>query len=394
MSGLLSVRNYIRDFLRKYDEITTPIIHFIAAFIMFSKLNDLFGYSSLFDRGMVTFWLALICALVSSPVVMIVVGLVVLVNTFAASVELGILWALYLIILYCLYMRMFPKCSFILGLTPVLFMFHLEYALPFIIMMYAGIAGIIPAVMGVVTYNFALFTKEAHTLILASTEEDNFNAYSYILDAMAKNKEMLLIIIVFSIVVLISTIVYKLPVNYSWYIAIGVGGLLNVICFMVCSASLGVDISLGSVFLGTILGMIVALVVQFFKGIVDYSKKESVQFEDDDFYYYVTAIPKFDVDKPKPDGEARANRQPKPDGEARTNRQPKPDGEARTNRQPKPDGEARVNRQPRPDGETRVNRQPRPDGEAKVNRQPRPDGEAKVNRQPRPDGEARVNRQL
>ena len=90
MSGLLSVRNYIRDFLRKYDEITTPVIHFVAAFIMFSKLNDLFGYSSLFDKGMVTFWLALICALVSSPVVMLVAGLVVVDTASAGSSGVGV----------------------------------------------------------------------------------------------------------------------------------------------------------------------------------------------------------------------------------------------------------------------------------------------------------------
>ena len=28
---------------------------------------------------------------------------------------------------------------------------------------------------------------------------------------------------------------------------------------------------------------------------VDYSRKETVQFEDDDYYYYVKAIPKYNV---------------------------------------------------------------------------------------------------
>lgn len=371
MSGLLTVRNFIRDFLRKYEEITTPVIHFVAAFIMFSKLNDLFGYSSLFDRDMVTFWLSLICALVSSQVVMIVAGLVVVVNAFAVSTEIGILWTLFIIALYCLYMRMFPKCSFILGVTVVLFAMDLQYAIPFIVVMYAGIAGIVPAAMGVVTYQFALCTKEARTLILAATEEDSFNSYSYIIDAMTKNKEMILFIVVFAIVVMISTVVYMLPVNYSWYIAIGVGGLLNIICFMICSANLGVDISIGTVFLSTMLGILIALVAQFFKGIVDYSKKEVVQFEDDDYYYYVTAIPKYDTDQPS----KKASLQTK---------QLKTDAEVMAKRERQTTDRTAVS-SAKSNTETNENRQrtARPSAEANENRQrtARPGAEANENRQ-------------
>ncbi|MBQ8166184.1 MAG: hypothetical protein IJZ96_04010, partial [Lachnospiraceae bacterium] len=41
--------------------------------------------------------------------------------------------------------------------------------------------------------------------------------------------------------------------------------------------------------------VLVALVVQLCKSMVDYSRKETVQFEDDDYYYYVKAIPKYNV---------------------------------------------------------------------------------------------------
>ena len=34
------------------------------------------------------------------------------------------------------------------------------------------------------------------------------------------------------------------------------------------------------------------MIVQMCKSVIDYSHKESVQFEDDDYYYYVKAIPK------------------------------------------------------------------------------------------------------
>ena len=57
MTGLIAVRNSIRDFLRKYDEVTTPILRFIFSFIVFSCIKSLFGYSEFLHRGVITFLL-------------------------------------------------------------------------------------------------------------------------------------------------------------------------------------------------------------------------------------------------------------------------------------------------------------------------------------------------
>ena len=79
MTGLIAVRNSIRDFLRKYDEVTTPILRFIFSFIVFSCINSLFGYSEFLHRGVITFLLSVICALVTGPGVVFLAGVVVVV---------------------------------------------------------------------------------------------------------------------------------------------------------------------------------------------------------------------------------------------------------------------------------------------------------------------------
>ena len=63
MSGLIEVRDAIRNFLRKYDEVISPLFRFIAAWFMFWSINKLYGYSELFERGIVVFLLSVICAL-------------------------------------------------------------------------------------------------------------------------------------------------------------------------------------------------------------------------------------------------------------------------------------------------------------------------------------------
>ena len=45
----------------------------------------------------------------------------------------------------------------------------------------------------------------------------------------------------------------------------------------------------------TIISILLAYILQFFVLAVDYSRTEYTQFEDDDYYYYVKAIPKVKV---------------------------------------------------------------------------------------------------
>ena len=54
--------------------------------------------------------------------------------------------------------------------------------------------------------------------------------------------------------------------------------------------------------LGTIIGTVIAafisLGIEFFAFNLDYSRTEKVQFEDDDYYYYVKAVPKVTLTAP------------------------------------------------------------------------------------------------
>ncbi len=295
MSEILAIRDKIRDFLRKFDEITTPIFRFIMAYIMFASINSLYGYLDLFNKSVVVMLLSIISALVNTSVIVFLGGVVVVINCFVVSVEVGICSLFIFMIMYCLYMRMFPECGWVLALVPVLYMLKLYYVIPIVVAIFVGSAGIVPAAFGIFLYNFAICVKDIKGLMVPQTDKQTFQAYTYLIDVLLKDKEMLLQMIVFAVVILITFIVYKLPVDYAWYIAIGVGAVGNILVFLICGAILDVNVEMGSLVLGSLLGAIIATVVQLCKSMVDYSRKESVQFEDDEYFYYVKAIPKMNV---------------------------------------------------------------------------------------------------
>lgn len=363
MSGLITIRDAIRDFLRKYDEVITPIVKFIFAYIVFSCVNSLFGYSDFLCRGVIVFLLSVISALVTTPVMVFLAGIVVTVHCFSVSIDAGVLALLIFVVMYCAYMRMFQDKGYVLALVPILYMLKLQFAAPVLVAIFAGFSGAVPAAFGVVIYYFAQYTKEANTTLLAG-DDSEFQAYSYIVNGLMKDKNMLLAIIAFAIVVLFTAFIYRLRFDYSWYVAIGVGSVFTVLVFMVCGMMVDVNVSGGSLVLGALLGAVIGVIVQMCKSTVDYSRKETVQFEDDDYYYYVKAIPKFNVAqknksvKTMTDDEvadrvsdARAKAQPKArpqSGQAQARPRAQESGKNPNSSRPRPQGNGQGQPRPRP----------------------------------------------
>ncbi len=71
-----------------------------------------------------------------------------------------------------------------------------------------------------------------------------------------------------------------------------VGALTGILVILVGDVMYKTDISIFGLIFGTIIACGVVRVIQFLIFDVDYSRTEKVQFEDDDYYYYVKAVPK------------------------------------------------------------------------------------------------------
>ena len=75
------------------------------------------------------------------------------------------------------------------------------------------------------------------------------------------------------------------------------GAIVNIMILLVGDLMFDTNVALFGVVLGTIISLLLTAVLQFFVFNVDYSRTEKVQFEDDEYYYYVKAVPKVTVAK-------------------------------------------------------------------------------------------------
>lgn len=90
----------------------------------------------------------------------------------------------------------------------------------------------------------------------------------------------------------IVNIIRRLSIENAWMIASITGILFEGIGLIAGYMLLGISGKTIGVLIGCAIAAVVSFVIQFFFFSLDYSRTERLQFEDDEYYYYVKAIPK------------------------------------------------------------------------------------------------------
>lgn len=296
MTTLLSFRDNLKAFYSRHDFILTPIVKGILAFVIFRSLGQQFGYMDILNNQTLILLLAAVCAFLPIEVIAGVGGVLIALQSFKVSIDVGLLSVAVIIVFYCAYMRFAPKTGVIALLVPICFQLHLIYALPVLLGFLVGPAAIIPVIFGYILYNYELSLAELVKVLAATTEEDEaVQGFQYIINVLLDKKGMLLDFVVCALVILITYAIYRLSVEHAWVAAFIAGGFFNVILYLVGNVVLLIDVDIVPVVTGSVIGILLSVFIQFFKGVVDYQKTEILQFEDHDYYYYVKAVPKLSV---------------------------------------------------------------------------------------------------
>lgn len=295
MTGLLVLKEKIVGFYKNFEYPILMIGKFILAILAFNYVNGELGYFEALTGMVPVMFLSLICAIVPVSIFVLIFALVVLLHLFKLSMVLAAVALVVFLLFYFIYLKFAPDQGILIVLYPVLAQFNLHYMIPLVGAMAFNPFAAIPIAFGVIFMKIIGYLQEAASLGDPGTDvQEIMTSYQYVFDKLLADKEMVAYIIVFTLVILIVYGISRLPVDYSWYIAIGVGTLVNVIGLAMQSS--GVEgMSVAMVVIGSVIGGLLAALVQFMGCTLDYARKESLQFEDDDYYYYVKAVPKIQI---------------------------------------------------------------------------------------------------
>lgn len=298
MSTLLEIRENLRNFYSKYEIYLTPFFKFVLALLTFTTVNTSLGYMVKINNILIVLILALMCSFLPINLIVVVAGIMVTMHLYAVALECALAGGILFLLMFLLYFRFSPKDTVVVLLLPICFFLKIPYLIPIAVGLMCSITSVVSVSCGVVVYYMICFVKEnASTLGTMEGSDNAIARFRYVIDGMLSNKTMFVMVIAFAVTVVVVYLIRRLSVNHAWTIAIVTGAVMCVVVMLVGDLKMNTNLSLFSVIIGTVIGALLCKILEFFVFNVDYSRTEYVQFEDDEYYYYVKAVPKNSVTK-------------------------------------------------------------------------------------------------
>ena len=291
MSALLIIRDTFRAVYARYGAFLRPVLKLLLAFVMLIAIEKGMGYEAMLAKPAVILAASFVCVLFPWGFISAMAGAYVAGNMFAVSPIMAAATAAFGIMVFVLYYGFKPGTGIIISLIPLMFFFRIPFIMPLVLGLTIGIYSAVPAAIGVIAWQLIHYFAEN---VSSLGESKDILATSQLTDACRQimgNKYMLITILAFVLCIGIVSIISNSSIDNSRVLAVSAGtGVLAVLMIFG-----GVLVGEESVFL-SIIGLIISyalafLYVQVFFS-ADYSRTERLRYEDDDYYYYVKAVPK------------------------------------------------------------------------------------------------------
>lgn len=299
ITKLLEFRGAVKRLFLKYQMFIMPLFRFIITYIAIHTINDTLNYNARVSSTIIELGISVVGAFLPPVILILICALLAVLQVYSASPILAALVLVIFAVLYCLIARFSGKYGYAVVAIPILFLFKMPYLIPLLLGMIATPMAIFPTTCGVVVYYVFKVIQEAAVRQDITSLDATLALYIDVVDSIAKNKEMFVMVAIFAAVIIIMWLVRKLHFEFVFEITIAIGAVVCIIGFLLADLRLDIGGEIGTMILGTIGSVIIVYIAQFFRMVLDYTAVEYVQFEDDDYYYYVKAVPKIDVTMPQ-----------------------------------------------------------------------------------------------
>lgn len=299
MTNLLVFREQLKKFYGKYELYITPVLKFLLALVTLIMINDTIGYMSELKNITVVLGLALICAFLPMNLTVLVAAAVTLGHLYKFSMECAVVALAVFLLLFILYFRFSPRDTVAVLLTPLCFILKIPYVIPISMGLVGTPVSAVSVASGTIVYYMIKYMTDSASVLSTFEEEKMLEKFRYVIDGMLENRDMFVTIAAFVATLSIVYLIRRLKVDYAWTIAMITGALLDILILLFGDLMYNTKISIMGVIIGSAVSVLLAKILEFFVFNVDYSRTEYVQFEDDEYYYYVKAVPKISVARPE-----------------------------------------------------------------------------------------------
>ena len=292
--NLMAFRRAARETFQRYQYFIEIIFKFIISFEAYDRIVTILSYNETLGKGILKLAFGLAGAILPPMITILLCIVVAVYEVFSGSPVMAALVLAVFVVLYCFGARFSGKFAYAIVAIPLLIRFNMHYIVALLLGMTATPLAIFPAAVGIITYYVFGAVQNSMTVGKISSMDEVLAMYIKFINDILANREMLYIIMIFAAVIVIMWALRQVRFDFSFEITIIAGGLLMIIGHIVAAKQANLDLAPSKYILGSLASVVLVYIVQFFRVILNYSGCESVQFEDDDYVYYVRAVPKLD----------------------------------------------------------------------------------------------------
>lgn len=294
MTALLELKQKIKNVYGQYEIYLLPILKFVLALMYFVWINGNMGYMSQVNNLFVVLILALICSILPSAVMVYLGFVLMLLHSYALSIEVAGFMLLLILLMIIFLLRFSGGQNTVMVFTPLSFVFNVPALLPIGSGLLGTSLSAIPAGCGVVLYYFIRFIRTQSNALM-STEIEITDKIQIMADGLVQNWGMWITVVAFVATILLVRLIRTRSFDYAWRIAIIAGGVAYVFVMLVGSFYLNATVAMVPLLICTVVAVLVGIILEFFVFGGDYSRTERLEYEDDEYFYYVKAVPKASV---------------------------------------------------------------------------------------------------
>ncbi|MBO4872034.1 MAG: hypothetical protein J5496_01275 [Lachnospiraceae bacterium] len=303
-NSFIGIRQAIKRFYSLYGIYIDILVKLAVAYAAFSYMNQYFPGRSFLLRPIVTIAVALLCSVLPWNYITLISAFWLLLQVSAISLEVTVFLFIILLVLALLRYLLLPGVGIALVLLPLCFLWKIPFVIPVIVGLAGTVSGFITVGSGVLLYYSLRMVVGSMSYLTDPEAATLVQRLLFLTENTLKNETMLAVLITFALTTLVVYLISRTPVPYAPQIAVLAGAVFDPILLQAILKHFGRSDGPEDLVWGSIAAFFLGLLFSVLARVLDYAKTERVQFEDDEYYYYVKAVPKLS----QPD-EAEAEKQ-------------------------------------------------------------------------------------
>ncbi|MEE3420461.1 MAG: hypothetical protein VZR02_05095 [Lachnospiraceae bacterium] len=294
MTGFAKLDQTLRAYYGRHSTFVDMAGKFILAMISFFWIRSVLNYQPVFSNPVLLLLLALLATVFPSTMIPVFSCILVVGQASAVGIDAAVVAAVFMLVLVILFLRFVAEDAVAFSLVPVAIFFGFSALVPLFCGLKRKLSSVLAVACGTVLYYFMAALSREGSAIQQLPLSSFDKRLSLLIGGTFTSTCFINVIAMIAVVVVVHAI-RALGISHGHLVAVPVGGIVYLMFIVLGNAVLGTSFAIPTVLIGTVASCIAVYLLILIMLPLDYAKTERLEFEDDDYYYYVKAVPKVAV---------------------------------------------------------------------------------------------------